>query len=457
MALPHSFLDSLEGLPGFDRSAFLSVHQQAESPVSIRVNPRKTNYENPDIFPEKEPVPWSRFGYYLPSRPVFTLDPLLHAGAYYVQEASSMVLEQAYNQLFDTHEGPLKVLDLCAAPGGKSTHLQSLLGPDDLLVSNEVIRTRIPVLMENLSKWGMANGLVTNNDAADFGQLGPVFDVLVVDAPCSGSGLFRKDPSAIEEWSPGNVALCGQRQQRILADVWPSLKAGGLLIYSTCSYSETENEAISDWLTEELEAECIGLQLDPNWGMLESLSGRQQNPGYRVYPNLVRGEGFFMACFRKQGESTERASFLDEKQAAGTTNKMLLQDLERWLKPGNELKIYQHENQVFGMPMAVFSFFTNFQKRLQIRKAGIKLGDWNRTDLAPDHALAMSGWLNNELLSVELTEEQAIQYLRKREISYEFIERGWIVLTFRGRVLGWIKSMGNRYNNYYPKEWRIRM
>ena len=180
-------------------------------------------------------------------RPSFTFDPLFHAGTYYVQEASSMFLEQALKQSVDLSQ-PLRVLDLCAAPGGKSTLLQSLLNKESLLVSNDVIKSRAAILEENIVKWGAANVVVTNNDPAHFARLENYFDAIVIDAPCSGSGLFRRDPEAINEWSENNVQLCSQRQQRIVADVWPALKQNGILIYSTCSYSAEEDEAILDWM-----------------------------------------------------------------------------------------------------------------------------------------------------------------------------------------------------------------
>src|SRR5436190_11131836 len=296
MQLPASLINSVRHLPGFHLEEFIRVHETNQQVTSIRVNRRKVNTEfatgnsesssNPPVgscgqsaftslrrtqsairkrgpadnppshrfgghnpqsaIPESailksamSRVPWSSSGFYLNERPIFTLDPMFHAGAYYVQEASSMFLEQALKQTVDLSQ-PVKVLDLCAAPGGKSTLIQSLITTESLLVSNEVIKTRVNILSENITKWGAANVIVTNNDPRDFQRLPGYFDVIVIDAPCSGSGLFRKDPAAISEWSRDNVILCSQRQQRILADIMPALKPGGILIYSTCSYSQEE-------------------------------------------------------------------------------------------------------------------------------------------------------------------------------------------------------------------------
>jgi 16S rRNA C967 or C1407 C5-methylase (RsmB/RsmF family) len=256
-----------------------------------------------------EPVLWSSLGHYLSSRPVFTLDPLFHAGGYYVQEASSMYMEMVkdaiekdYSSSENACEGgffaqKLAALDLCAAPGGKSTHLASLLGEDSLLVSNEVIKSRAVILADNIAKWGMENVVVTNNDPADFGAFEELFDLVVADAPCSGEGLFRKDPQAAGEWSPANVNLCAQRQQRILADIWPSLAPGGYLVYSTCTYNKFENDGNLRFLCEELGAEAVKLVAPEGSGIIETPGG-----GFQFVPGRVKGEGQYMALVRKNGE-----------------------------------------------------------------------------------------------------------------------------------------------------------
>src|SRR5205809_2761586 len=271
MNLPACLMNSLANVEGFDKEAFEKLHASAEQVTSIRINPNKTFNTQHSTFNIQNKIPWTEWGYYLSERPSFTFDPLFHAGCYYVQEASSMFLEQALKQTVDLSQ-PLKILDLAAAPGGKSTHIQSLISKESLLVSNEVIRSRANVLKDNIVKWGCSNVVVTNNDPKDFSKLENYFDVIVVDAPCSGSGLFRKDPVAIEEWSLNNVQLCSQRQQRILADVWPALKKDGILIYSTCSYSKEEDEAILDWMSREFEIESRKLKVGTDWNITETKS-----------------------------------------------------------------------------------------------------------------------------------------------------------------------------------------
>src|SRR5579859_2899526 len=245
--LPTPFAGRMQKQLKLGWEKFLSAHHHP-APTSIRINSHKSNSKN------HERIPWTDFGYYLEQRPSFTLDPVFHGGAYYVQEASSMFLEQAVKQTVDLSQA-LQVLDLCAAPGGKSTHLLSLLNDQSLLVSNETIRSRATVLAENMQKWGHDNVVVTNNDPDDFRPLEGFFDLIVVDAPCSGEGLFRKDASAASEWSEEQVDLCALRQRRILNQVWPSLKANGILVYCTCTYNEKENEENLIWLVEEKKAE----------------------------------------------------------------------------------------------------------------------------------------------------------------------------------------------------------
>ena len=232
MNLPASFTEYTRALLGVEEYEKLVSALQQEPPVSIRLNRLKVHRLKVENALSVQP-PWSSEGIYLDERLTFTFDPLFHAGCYYVQEASSMFVEQVLRQHVTK---PVVMLDLCAAPGGKSTHARSVLPEGSLLVANEVIRNRSQILAENLTKWGHPDVVVTNNDPADFSALPSFFDVILTDVPCSGEGMFRKDSVAVEEWSPENVEICWQRQRRIIADVWPSLKPGGILIYSTSTY-----------------------------------------------------------------------------------------------------------------------------------------------------------------------------------------------------------------------------
>ncbi len=301
MKFPTDFLNSLTNCPGFEKDSFIASHEAGEQVTAVRINTQKILLQQLD-FPFSENVPWNTDGYYLAQRPSFTLDPCFHAGAYYVQEASSMFLAEAIKQTCNLNE-KLTVLDLCAAPGGKTTLIQSLISKDSLLLSNEVIKSRVNILSENIAKCGAANVVVSNSDSSDFSRLKSFFDVIVVDAPCSGSGLFRKDEAAMEEWSLKAVEFCRQRQQRILADVLPALKQNGILIYSTCSYSLQENEAIADWLLQQKNVASLELSINPKWNIVVSKAEGSNAFGYRFYPNKLKGEGFYMAAFRKNDDN----------------------------------------------------------------------------------------------------------------------------------------------------------
>ena len=441
MQLPSLLLNSIADAKGFTKEAFEQVHASGEQVTSIRVNPRK----RAEIKNLNSEIPWTSDGYYLEQRPSFTFDPLFHAGCYYVQEASSMFVEQALRQTVDLSK-PLKILDLCASPGGKSTHIQSLISSESLLVSNEVIRSRANVLKDNIIKWGCENVVVTNNDPKDFTRLENYFDVIVVDAPCSGSGLFRRDADAIEEWSENNVQLCSQRQQRILADVWPALKRDGILIYSTCSYSKEEDEDIASWLVHEKSALQILLTFDSSWGIIES------GGGYRFWPDKVKGEGFFLACFKKaDGEETASLK-LKSKPEAATKNDIEM--LARWITM-NGLQFVKHLTTVYAWPQYLATDFSFLLEKLRVIYSGVLVGELMRDKLVPDHSLAMSQLVLDEVPRAVLNYEQAIQYLQRKDIQLQDAAKGWQLMTYNGHPLGWANVLPNRVNNYYPKELRI--
>jgi len=452
-SLPEPFLKSLEGIPGYHREHFLAIHESGERLTSIRLNPEKNFNPNVASWQEEKIIPWCNQGRYLIGRPSFTTDPLIHAGAYYVQEASSMFLEMAVQQTCDLNAS-LRVLDLCAAPGGKSTHLLSLLNQDSLLVSNEVIRQRVNVLAENISKWGSASVVVTHNDPAHFQRLPEFFDLIVVDAPCSGSGLFRKDPLAIESWSVANVDLCSQRQQRILADVMDSLKSGGILIYSTCSYSIEEDENNADWLLQEMQMEPFKLSIPQNAGIVETASPRSYAPGYRFFPDKVDGEGFYLAAFKKKGMA-KRADVMQVTKDWQTVSKQAIAILQKWVQPNENISFISWESQLLAVPATQLNAIQQLQKHLYIRKAGTLAGSIIRDEWIPDHDMAMNPLMKIEVPKISLNKSDALQYLRRNVFELDTGLKGWALVQFEGINLGWIKLLPGRINNYYPKDWRI--
>lgn len=446
---PPDFLPSLDGLPGFNETAFVAAHD-ADPPVTIRLNPFKLAR----AFDAAGRVPWSEWGRRLPVRPVFTLDPLFHAGCYYVQEASSMALESTLRSVVDLSDD-LRVLDLCAAPGGKSTLLASLLTPDSVLVANEVIKLRAAVLADNLTKWGVINSFVTNNDPRDFQRLPGYFDVLVVDAPCSGSGLFRKDPLAQTEWSLEAVRLCAQRQQRILADAWPTLRENGVLIYSTCSYSAAENEQVLDWLAETFAVESVPLPQLAEMGVVETQSERGL-AGYRFWPNRVAGEGFFLAVLRKRRAELE-ARFRAGKVPPNKNRRREEQAFTRWVEDLDEYDWVAKNDEYYLLRPGHRSVFDQLASTLYLRKAGVRLGRLAGTDLIPDHELAQCIALRSDFPTLPLDCDQALKFLRKEDVPVPPGHTGWAVGRHEGHALGWAKLLPNRLNNYYPKDLRIRM
>ncbi len=423
------------------------VALEQPAPVSIRLNPSKTvqAFGNADL------IPWHPDGRYLAERPSFTLDPSFHAGAYYVQEASSMLIHEALRQTVDLGQ-KLRVLDLCAAPGGKSTLLLSALTPDSFLVSNEVIQSRVAPLKMNLEKWGHANVAVTNHDPEDFERLVGYFDVVLVDAPCSGEGLFRKDEDAAGHWSEASVELCAARQRRILTAAAELVGEGGVLIYSTCTFNASENEDNVKWLTETCGFEHLPLALNPDWGIVEMAYG------YQCYPHRVRGEGFFFAALRKT--ATTKQPFIKTYLPKDWQRIMEKQQgvFEKWIsQPADYEYFVRPEGTVVAVPSLLKEAFFTIGSVLKKRSIGMEIGELKNKDFIPSHTLALANLLNPHLPKANLTKEQALLFLKKENLWEVEWERGWTLATYENLPLGWMKVLDNRSNNYLPAGWRIRM
>jgi len=448
LKLPDALLDSLDGAEGFDKVEFEAIHQSGIQVTSIRLNPYKKADTLKSYYSHK--VPWCKNAFYLNERPSFTLDPIFHAGGYYVQEASSMFLWHILEQLIANDTKGKKVLDLCAAPGGKTTLLASYFS-DGLVVANEVIKSRSAILVENTIKWGLPNIIVTNNDPSHFNKLLGFFDVIIVDAPCSGSGLFRKDPSAIEEWSEDNVLHCSQRQERILAAILPSLKENGILIYSTCSYSIAEDEQIADWLVEKMNMQSLKINVPLDWKIVISEAPSTQSVGYRFYPNLISGEGLYIVAFKKN-ETVLMNKF--KETVLAKPNKIELSQINQFYALPLEYNAFKQNEAIRVIPECWYFSLMQLASVLYIKKAGIEIGTIKGKDVIPAHELAVSVMDKSTFKLVELNKDMSLQYLRRKEIQIESTV-GWSLVTFQGTYLGWIKVLQNRINNYYPAEWRI--
>ncbi|WP_036915567.1 hypothetical protein [Prevotella sp. P6B4] len=400
--LPEKFVSETRRVMGEERfSRFMGAFEE-EAPTSIRVNPRiATDHGAWNVDHCEAPVPWCTEGCYLADRPQFTFDPLLHAGCYYVQEASSMFVTHILRQ---TGDRPQSALDLCAAPGGKSTALRSVLPADCVLISNEPMGNRAQILLENVTKWGGPNHIVTNNYPRDFRKAKLKFDLILCDVPCSGEGMMRKDPGAISEWSPQNVEKCWQLQREIVADAWECLNPGGLLIYSTCTYNTKENEENIQWILDTYDAEVLDIPTDPSWHITGSLLPGFDKSVYRFIPGITRGEGLFACALRKAGDSDEPRKKNDRKRSA---------------MPLCKAKNRPHDQL----------------DKLKVLEAEFEKGG----------------------TSVDVDYGEALKYLRGEAMVLPAgAPRGIVNITYKGQPLGPVKNIGNRANNLYPKPWRIK-
>lgn len=456
MNLPQSFVERTRQLLGDEQYPLFEQALGTEVPVSIRPNRMKCN-----LPVAGEPVPWAPSGVYLEKRPTFTFDPLFHAGCYYVQEASSMFVERVLREYV---QEPVVMLDLCAAPGGKSTLCRSALPEGSLLVANEVMRNRSQILAENLMKWGHPEVVVTNNDPADFTDLTHLFDVILTDVPCSGEGMFRKDQVAVDEWSLENVDICWQRQRRILSDIWPALKPGGLLIYSTCTFNREEDEDNVAWIARELGADMLEVPVEEAWGITGNLIG-DSFPVYRFLPHKVKGEGFFLAVLRKHAGEVETVEPRAEKKKKGgkdvkgkAPQLSVPKEAKDWLQEPGDYQLTINGTNVQAFPKSHETVYILLQQYVKVIHAGITLGEMKGKDLIPHHSLAMSTALaDGAFPKAEVTYEQAIAYLRKESLVLDAgVPRGYVLLTYQNIPLGFMKNIGNRANNLYPQEWRIR-
>ncbi len=470
MGFPAEFIRQMEAVLGEQGAASLCAHMEEPASVAVRFNPLKTDAalrssvlaafgvpaDAEDGGPEQAAQRFathSRLGSFLPERPEFYLDPLLHAGAYYVQEASSMYLEHILPIMKGMRsskptDAAFRVLDLCASPGGKSTHLLSMLSEIEksFLVSNEVIKSRTSALCENISKWGCANSVVVNNDPADFSALPSFFDVIVVDAPCSGEGMFRKDPVAVQEWSPENVQICAARQRRILTDIMPSLRPGGLLVYSTCTFNHSEDEDNVRWIQD-------------TWSGFELLGQHHFYPG-----DEKAGEGFFIAVLRHDGDISAEDNLPVQrgKKAHGTQVKLPFKEAPTFVNDGYVFSM--KGDMVKAYPAGVCNDMRHVESCMRVLQSGVLVASTledrkkGRVTLVPEYSLIQSSaYRRGSLPEEEVDLETAVAYLRLDAVVLPSdAPLGHVVLTYRGVPFGLVKNIGRRSNNLLPNSLRIR-
>lgn len=442
---PQPFVDRIKLQFREKASQFLDALNQP-SATSIRVNPSKS----PSLNYTK--VAWSKNGYFLPKRPIFTLDPYFWASYYYVQEASSMFLEHIFEQLKSKNFTFHTVLDLCAAPGGKSTLISNFIKITDILVCNEIVEKRNAILRQNISKWGKTNIVITQNNASDFGKMTHFFDLIAVDAPCSGEGLFRKDPEAAAEWNEENTEKCELRQFEIINQVWPALKPGGIMIYSTCTYNPGENEKLLLQLKKSgLIFNTISIEIDKNWGISEVKE--EEINGYGFYPHNVKGEGFFCAILQKKEEKSE----IDYKQSYFSTKTKHIQNYlsEEYLEYISE---YAMPQSIYAVSHSVLKILPAIKKHLYIKQIGIPIGEESNNGFIPNYYLATIEGLDVRKIDIiEVNKFQALQYLSKEIFDLSIEKKGYYFLRYKNAIFGIIKHIGNRHNNLLPPNLRILM
>lgn len=466
--LPEPFLQQVKAELGDEMPQFLQALEK-KPPVSIRFNPCKNSSQKLAF---ESPIEWHTEGVYLNERPSFTLDPAFHAGAYYVQEASSMFIAEAISQTFDNESlsKNLTALDLCAAPGGKSTLLASILSKNSLLVANEVIKNRVEILKENIHKWGLPNVVVSNHDSEDFEALEGFFDIVLVDAPCSGEGLFRKDEKAIGEWSPESVQTCSARQKRILANAVKLVKHSGVLLYSTCTYNDFENKTNALFLSENSTFQSVKLDVS-RFNIVEK---KWQNDdlvpiyGYQFYPHKIRGEGFFLSVFKNNAtQKSPLEGILRPPALRDSIPKLNLTKLpkkqqeiaEKWLKNAHDFDFFiKGNNEIFIVLKENIHHIALIDKVLKRKSLGTVIGEIKGADFIPSHELALSTAISETIPYVDLDKMNALKFLKKEDIDIsESTPPGWTLARYEGLNVGWMKVLKNRINNYLPKNFKIRM
>lgn len=455
MHLPDGFLTQFAP---YDIEAFRKLPQALEeSPaVAVRMNPAKATQADVDraISNGAEPVEWCDMGFYLPSRPDFTLDPRLHQGVYYVQDASSMFVQHALKHLLTLCSTPVCYLDACAAPGGKTTAALAVLPCGSAVVANEFVAQRCGVLRENLTKWGYANVAVCQGSTSRFAAHPDCFDIVAADVPCSGEGMMRKDPTAIEQWSPALVEQCARLQREILDNLWTALRPRGYLIYSTCTFNRRENEEQLHYLRDRYGAVSIAIPAAESWGVVPAIDSDMA--AWRFIPGAVRGEGQFVGVVQKPASEeaprpTRKHSDRRQKPSA-TKNRRVPDEIVQWVE---QPEAFDWRLTPEGEVKAILRYDhrADFAFRPEMTVASLK-----GRDAIPSHALAMAvGMLRKDAFAAaDLCMDDALQYLRANAITLpDSAPRGLVLLQFEGRPLGFAKNLGNRANNLYPRQWRI--
>lgn len=468
------FRKSLEEAFGKEKAGVILAALENPASTSIRFNPlKKAHGTVPDatttLYGEAgkgcNAVPWCREGRILGGRPSFTLDPEFHAGAYYVQDSSSMFVGWMFRRILeklDCGSGVLKVLDLCAAPGGKTTDfaaaLREVCGEKFLLVSNEVMTGRSRILADNTARWGEPNVMVSSSDPSSFAKLKDCFDIIITDVPCSGEGMFRKDEEAVRQWSEENIELCCARQKRILADVWPALKPSGYLLYSTCTFNRKENDGNVEWAARELGADVLTVGAD----FAEILRTAY---GYSLAPGFSPGEGQYCAALRKNEDNGGKSEVRREVRH-DTDGYRRKEPQQRGNTPAQlknaftfDASVREKNGSLIAVPSILDHELQTLSSAIRLICSGVTCGSLKRDKLVPDEDLVLCAMLSsNALPTVETDRQTALSYLHRDSIVLQKeAERGYVSLSYNGLRFGVVNNLGNRCNNLHPLSRRILM
>lgn len=460
--IPKDFLETSVSIFGRESEEFLAS-LDSEPSLGIHINAEKMQKTGVVIPDNAERVEWTSNGFYLKSRPRFTFDPFLHAGAYYVEEPSSMFVEKALNYI----QKDIRIdraLDLCAAPGGKSIMIRNSM-KGGLLVSNEPLSKRAAVLTENLAKWGNPDIIVTSDFPEAFDGLTGFFDLIATDVPCSGEGMFRKDETARSEWSKANVENCVQRQRDILRTIWSTLQKGGYIIYSTCTFNRREDEENVLFIANELGAEIINLETDADWHICGDTTGRNL-PVYHFFPHKTRGEGFFLALLKKTSDTPPAENRKSKKKKPETVS---ADGFAEWINCKENFDFHKSKDGITALRKAFADDYAAISEKLNVICAGVRVCTEKpakfsnsarkpKPQFVPAPGLALSSCLNRKAFpDISLNYSDAIKFLRGESIPPTvYAPRGWVTVSYRNLPLGFANNVGSRLNNSYPPAWRIR-
>ncbi|MGM9868753.1 MAG: rRNA cytosine-C5-methyltransferase [Sodaliphilus sp.] len=446
MTLSAEFIAQMRAALPNEADALLDAITSTEPSVAIRVNPLKASA---DVANALRRVPWCPAGRYLAEREAFTFDVDFQSGRYYVQDASSMFIHHVIRHLVNE---PVRYLDLCAAPGGKTTTAISALPAGSMVVANEIVNARARVLCENLQKWGSPRCVVTCNAPHHLGRLTHFFDVVAADVPCSGEGMMRKDEEARRQWTPALVKQCADLQRSIIADIWDALRPGGLLIYSTCTYNTQENEQMLAWVAQEFGAESLPIPVDPAWNIHPAIGS--EHHCYRFMPHRTEGEGLFMAALRKP-DAPRKDLRLKKAKPAKAKPAPVPKGVEYRLKDAEHFSFSVMNDEVVAVPADMVPLIPAFAD-LNVLHMGVNVGVIKGKNCLPSHALALSTALNPAAFpSSKVDYPTAMAFLRGEALLLPQAPRGYVLLTYGGQPIGFVNNLGNRANNLYPKAWRV--